>query len=235
METTGENAAGSQVLRHAARETSWEPAVDGDEETARAIEAHIERYFGPIAFVWHEIVSDLVHIDVHVVEPTPQRPYFVLVTSGMSDRPMNVPAAAEVSPFAELMLCLPETWPLNADAFEDENAYWPIRWLKMVARLPHEYNTWIGEWHSVPNGDPAEPFASKTPFAGVLVAPMVRCEPEANTIVTESGKEISLLALVPLHRAEIDLKVARGTDALLDAFDAISVSEIFDPARPSAV
>ena len=64
---------------------------------------------------------------------------------------------------------------------------------------------------------------------------MIRCAPEARTIVTGSGKKISLLGLVPLHPAEMDLKVARGTDALLEAFEGTSVSEIFDPARPSAV
>jgi Suppressor of fused protein (SUFU) len=64
---------------------------------------------------------------------------------------------------------------------------------------------------------------------------MVRCEPAARTITTPGGKQISLLALVPLHPAEIDLKVTRGTDALLDAFGRIDVSELLDPARPSAV
>ncbi|MDG4772986.1 hypothetical protein [Solwaraspora sp. WMMD792] len=40
-----------------------------------------------------------------------------------------------------------------------------------MARLPHEYSTWIGDWHSVPNGDPPQPYAAGTPFAGVVVTP----------------------------------------------------------------
>jgi Suppressor of fused protein (SUFU) len=226
---------GSGILRHAARERAWEPASGSEPDTLEAIDQHIARHFGPAATVWHEIVSDLVHIDVHVVEPSAERPYFTLVTSGMSDRPMTVPAGADSNPYAELMMCLPESWPMTAEAFRDENAYWPIRLLKTVARLPHEYDTWIAAWHSVPNGDPAEPYAPDTPFAGVLVAPMIRCEPEARTITADGGKEISLLALVPLHPAEIELKVAQGSDALIDAFDRVAVSELFDPARPSCV
>ena len=85
-----------------------------------------------------------------------------------------------------------------------EDAYWPVRLLKMVARLPHEYSTWIGAWHSVPNGDPAKPYAPGTPFTGVVVTPVVNCPPEARAITTGSGKEISLLAFVPLHPAEMD-------------------------------
>lgn len=226
---------GTEILRHAARERDWEPAAVGDPETQEAIDWHIQHHFGPIAFVWHELVSDLVHIDVHVVEPTPERPCYTLVTSGMSDLPMAVPPEAGFSPYAELMMGLPADWPMTSDAFQDEEAYWPIRLLKTIARLPHEYQTWIGPWHSVPNGDPAEPFAPGTPFVGTLVAPMVNCAPEARTITLDGGKTVSLLALVPLHPAEMQLKLTRGTDALLDAFDEARVSEIFDPARPSSV
>jgi hypothetical protein len=229
------NPRGSGVVRHTARERAWEPAGGGEADTTEAIDRHIQRHFGPITFVWHELVSDLVHIDVHVVEPSPARPYFTLVTSGMSDRPMTVPADAGSSPYAELIMCLPADWPMTGEAFRDENAYWPIRLLKMVARLPHEYDTWIAAWHSVPNGDPAEPYAPDTPFVGVLVAPMIKCGSDAHTITTDAGKQISLLALVPLHPAEVRLKLTDGTDALINALDRVTASEVFDPTRPSSV
>ena len=236
MEPTDASAThGSPTIRHAPRQTSWEPAGHGEADTLEAIDQHIERHFGPVAFVWHELVSDLVHIDVYVVEPTESRPYFSLVTSGMSDRPMAVPTGAGITPYAELMMALPADWPMTTEAFNDESTYWPIRTLKMVARLPHDYNTWIGAWHSVPNGDPAEPYASDTPFVGVVVTPMVRCEADARMIETEQGKQISLLALVPLHPAELDLKLAEGSSGLIGAFDGAAVSELFDPVRPSSV
>jgi hypothetical protein len=200
-----------------------------------AIDRHIARHFGPAETVWHELISDLVHLDVHVVAPSAARPYYTLVTSGMSERPMTVPPGANVSPYAELMMCLPSDWPMTQEAFRDEGAYWPVRLLKTVARLPHMYDTWIGLWHSVPNGDPAEPYAPGVPFAAVLVAPMVLNEPEASTIRTDSGKEISLLALVPLHPEEMDLKVAQGTEALLDAFDRVTISELVNLSRPNSV
>lgn len=226
---------GSEILRHPPRERPWEPAGAGEADTVEAVDRHIGRHFGPIAFVWHELASDLVHIDVHVVEPTEDRPWITLVTSGMSDLPMAVPAEAGVSPYAELMMCLPADWPLSQEAFGDERAYWPIRLLKTVARLPHEYDTWIGAWHSVPNGDPAQPYAPDVPFVAAVVTPMVRCAPEARTVVTDGGRQIKLLAVVPLHPAEIELKLTDGTDALLKALDRGLVSEVFDPTRPSSV
>jgi hypothetical protein len=224
-----------QTIRYAPSERSWEPAAEGDPATTEAIERHIARHFGEPATVWHEIVSDRVHIDVHVVEPTDARPYFTLVTTGMSDLPMTVPSGDDSSQYAEMMISLPPDWPLSQEAFRDERAYWPIRLLKVIARLPHEYQTWIAEWHTVPNGDPAEPYAPDCPFTGVLLAPMIRCAPEARTIEVDGGKVVTLLALIPLHPAEMDLKLAQGAGALIDAFDRAGVSELLDPARSSSV
>lgn len=225
---------GSQIFRHPARGREWEPAAAGDPEAVTAIEEHIARYFGAPETVWHELASDLVHIDVHVTPPSPDRPRYTLVTSGMSDLPMNVPPAID-TPYAELMMALPPDWPLTAEAFRDEAAYWPIRLLKTIARLPHAYDTWIGPGHSVPNGDPPKPYAPGVPFTGVLVAPVLRCEDAARTIVTSEGKHISLLALIPVHQAEMNLKLASGASVLYDAFDRAGVSEVLDPARPSSV
>ena len=52
------------------------------------IEDHVERHLGPIESVFHELVSEYVHLDVLVVEATEERPFHYPVTSGMSSRPM---------------------------------------------------------------------------------------------------------------------------------------------------
>lgn len=44
-----------------------EPAT-GDGENIDAISNHIEKYIGKIDCVFHEIISDKVHIDVHWVK-----------------------------------------------------------------------------------------------------------------------------------------------------------------------
>ena len=132
---------GSPILVHR-REKDFELAI-GEEQHIEAISAHIERHLGPVSGVFHEIISDLVHIDVHVVPANDHCPYLRLVTSGMSDLPMTVPAEvdADVPRYMELMVTLPADWPITQDAFEDERNYWPVRLLKGMARLPHEYDT----------------------------------------------------------------------------------------------
>ena len=229
---------GSPILRQQAPTGDFEPAGHADPAARDAVERHIEQHFGPIAWVFHEIASHLVHIDLHVIEPSSQRPYYTLVTNGMSELPMTLPDGAVEAgyhEYAELMLCLPPEWRLGDDAFRDEANYWPLRLLKQFARLPHEYQTWTGPWHSMPNGDPAEPYAPGLPFVGAVITPMLRCAADARTIVTDDGRQISLLAVIPMHRAEMDLKLTEGSQALLDAFDRVRVNGLLDPARLSSV
>ncbi|MFD0782940.1 suppressor of fused domain protein [Micromonospora azadirachtae] len=201
---------------------------------AEAIDRHIETYFGPVEFVYHEIASHLVGVHVHVVGPTENRPYRTLITSGMSELPMTVPDGHDISPYAELMLSLPSDWPLTeVTGLNEDPSGWPVRVLKEIARLPHEYGTWIGEWHSVPNGEPAQPYAAGTPFAGIVVTPMLRVAPEARTIEVSDGSRIALLALIPLHPDEVKIKIEGGTSALIEVLDRGQVTELLDPHRPS--
>jgi hypothetical protein len=79
------------------------------------------------------------------------------------------------------------------------------------------------------------PYAPGTPFAGVVVTPMLNVRPEARTIDVGDGTRIDLLALVPLHPAEVGLKVSQGTEALITALDRGRVSELLNPTRPSLV
>jgi hypothetical protein len=174
-------------------------------------------------------VSPYVHVDLHLVLPTKQRPAITVVTSGMSERPMpgNL--------YGELMLMLPPTWPTEGEAFEAEEGYWPFRLLKQLARLPHEYQTrlWLGD--TVPNGDPPEPYARNTKLSGALIAPMVMAEHEGAESLEYGGHEINLLAVWPLHADEMRVKLDQGLDRLLELLDEASIIELVDPDRPSVV
>ncbi|GIF62327.1 hypothetical protein Ais01nite_03620 [Asanoa ishikariensis] len=225
---------GTEILRHQSSHDGWVAPQGPQEDFVEAIGRHIEQYFGPVEFVYHEVASHLVRMHVMVVEPTEQRPHRTLITSGMSDLPMTVPEGQDISPYAELMISLPADYPLTRSAgMDDDPAGWPLHVLKQVAMLPHEYSTWIGEFHTVPNGDPCQPYEAETPFAGVVVAPMRRVPPEARTIVVRDGVEIALLALIPLHPDEMAVKLERGTDALIELLDRGRVSELLKPDRPS--
>jgi hypothetical protein len=223
---------GSRMYRHEARNREWSAPAQADDEL---IAAHIEREIGPVSGVFHEIVSEQVHLDVHVSPATDARPFHVLVTSGMSALPMTLPPGTDASPFAELMVLLPREWPLDDASWKNERFYWPVRWLKTLARLPHQYETWLSVGHTVPNGDPARPFHRSTGLAGMLVGPSLSLSPNTQQIDRPSGGRIDLWTLWPLHPNEMDLKLREGTDALADRFEAAGVSDVIDAARPSVL
>jgi len=222
--------SGGPIYRHAERQSAFTPAT-GDNENIELISEHITRYCGKVETVLHEIVSDLVHIDVHWVAPTRDRPFHTFVTSGMSDLPMAVPDGAEDYRFAELMLALPESWPISMEAFKDERNYWPIRCLKTLARFSHEYQTWLCWGHTVPNGDPPKPFASNTELCCALLLSPLLADEGFTDLVAESDKIIRFYSLVPVYREEMDLKLQKGTDPLVERLVQQHVSELLNPQR----
>lgn len=207
------------------------------ESNIDAITEHIEKYIGKVDFVYHEIISPLVHIDIHLVNPTPERNYYTLITSGMSDKPMNVPTK-EHKPweYGELMLCLPSNWKLDEESFKDEDNYWPIRMLKFIARFPHEYKTWISYGHTIPNGNPPAPFTDNVSYSGVLVdLPVTVANVNFPIIQLNDNKKINIYCLIPLFENEMDFKLKHGTDALIALFDENGVTELINLDRKSVV
>jgi len=223
--------SGSRILRHTEAKP-WEPPQG--EMCLEQISNHIEAHLGKVETVFHEIVSDTVHIDVHVVKPNQRFPFARLVTSGMSDLPMAVPDGADVPRFAELLVTLPVDWRLDQESWKDEAWYWPVRLLKGLARLPHKHNTWLGFGHTVPNGDPAEPYAPNTKLCGAIVLPSVSVPDEFHRLQIDADKEITFFAVVPLYDEEMSLKLRLGTDKLLDKLGGLEISDIVDVARPNA-
>jgi len=227
-----DDGAGSPIIRHTERERSFEFAA-GDSENIEAISEHIGKHIGAVKSVFHELVSDLVHIDIHMVAPSTARPFHTLVTSGMSDRAMTVAEGCDDPTFAELMLCLPPSWPLEHGNFKEERNYWPLRALKMLARMPHEYATWLAPGHTVPNGNPPKPFAENVGFTCALIARPLTTSDEFYDLPTTSGKIIHFYSVVPLYAEEMTLKLESGMEALFPGFDKHGVTEIVDIARPN--
>lgn len=128
--------AGTPILRYEDIEPAEFRIAHGDDSNIEAITDHIEKHLGKIKGVFHELVSPLVHLDVHYLEPSQDFPFYTLVTTGMSDLPMSVPEGLQSMQYAELCMLLPSTWPMSAllepadEDGPDEASYWPIRWLK---------------------------------------------------------------------------------------------------------
>jgi hypothetical protein len=226
--------SGAPVLWHQSRlpaEDAVAQAAAGD-----AIRAHVEEHVGPIRATFAEVDSQRIRLDVHVVAPSVDRPHHTLVTSGMSALPMAPPEGMEECRFAELTLALPPEWPiLDREALEDEAHYWPLRWLKTLARFPHEYGTWLYWQHTVPNGEPPRPFAANTAMSSLLLLDPVLPPPAFARLELPEGEELAFFGVYPLHPAELEHKLSAGADALELELRRRGVTELLQPDRESVI
>ena len=226
--------AGNPILRHTEEAAPADGVAHADDER---ISDHIERVLGDGGMVFHEIVSDRVHMDVHTVPATEERPFQMIITSGMSALPMNVPAELDEGSdwqHAELCMLLPADWPMEQESFKDERNYWPVRLVKQLGRLPHDFNTWLGWGHSIPNGDPAEPYAPGTKLTGaVIIPPFVLGE---DLFVVPGDPVLHIFQVLPVTDAEMELKLRVGLDGMLEHLEE-AIPDIYgpiDPGRDSA-
>ena len=185
------------------------------EKEMKIISSHIKKNFGEYKNVLHEIVSQDIHIDICVIEPTKKRNYYTLVTMGMGAHKMNVPAKFESRKIdrAELLITLPPDWNIQNS---DETSFWAIRWLKIMARLPIEQNTWLAWGHTVPNG--GMPFAENTKLSGMFVTMPYFFGNKAAICKLPNNDEVNFYQLVPLYENEMQYKIENGAEALEDAF-----------------
>lgn len=178
------------------------------------LESYIAETFGEFPTVLHEIVSPDIHADIAVVPPQGARDYITLVTMGMGAHRMNVPRALRAYRLerAELVICLPSGWRLDS---EDERDYWPVRWLKMLARMPIEQNTWLGYGHTAGGG---EPLADNTAFSALLLLDAFGSEKPYAPLTLPGGDIVRFYQLIPLYDEELQYKMAHNADALKSLF-----------------
>ncbi|MCC9606857.1 DUF3239 domain-containing protein [Blastopirellula sp. JC732] len=232
-ELSGDTTGGSTLYDHSNKERRDLGISIGDEGLIEAVSEHIEKHFGKVDNVFHELISTGVHVDVHVINPTTERPYYTLVTSGMSELPMTTPPGAEELAYAELVLCLPPDWKMSQDAFEDESNYWPIRWMKILARFPHDYETFFTISHTIPGGNPPEEFDASTPMGcWMFVAPFMF--EEESFELQHDGHTVNFLYMLPLHLDEMEFKLKHGFDEAVDRImESFEIRELIDMQRPS--
>ena len=208
-----------------------EPEVYSEDEMS-AIEQHIKNTFGEFENVFHELVSPDIHVDICVVPPSEERDYCTLVTMGMGAHRMNVPE--ELAEYklerAELAIALPADWKLVQESMQDERWYWPIRLLKVLARLPIASDTWLGFGHTMDN---KENFAENTKLCAAILTGPQSTEEGGEVCTLPGGEEVNFYQVIPLYEDELDYKLEHDVDALLNKMRGISF--VVNPTRQNAI
>ncbi len=230
----GFSESGNPIYKYETlKRDSIEPVI-GDETIIEDIDKHLSKFFDDKdVTVFHEIVSDKIHVDIYFIKANKDRDFHILMTSGMSSLPMNVPDEFKDLAYAEIITILPKQWSLDQKDFEDENVYWPIRQLKFLAKFPHLYDTWLGEGHTISNGNPPEPMSENTAFVGVILLPSVTL-PKDFMVIKSGEKTIHIYSMIPLYQEEMDYKLKHGTSGLLSKFDKYDIKEVIDIKRTNS-
>lgn len=201
--------------------------VELDEKLHDSRENTYDELFGECESVSHEVLPMLPHIDVFIYKPGYQgREFYTLVSSGMSDMAMTLSSdISDEYQRAEIVMYVNEP--------KDEY----INLIRHYARYPHKYKTYFGHGHTIPNGQPAEPFFSKSSLDTIIFIPTI-LTPDKNftaLIKEKSGLSVQLLHLTPITTQESEFKLENGTNDLYDLFDEKDHSHVLNEVRDSYV
>jgi hypothetical protein len=148
---------------------------------------------------------------------------YVLVTSGMSDRPMPIPAGAwgHASPLTELI------WYVRKP---NREFIGNLRWL---AKLANFDKTWFASGHRIPMPGP---ILSSCPFKTfLLLTPIVKTDRALLASVRTGGPPIETLCVHLISEPEYAQIKRAGLRTFLDLLDARDYPLVFDPRRASLV
>ncbi len=225
------------------------------------IEAHVAPQLGPFEGAIHDGGEEAgacgVSVDLLVHRPSPERPAIDVVTAGMSAKRMRPPRALRkrgAPARAELMLSLPPEWArgmMASQAILLPDRIWVVQCLRVIARIPHEFDAFLGDARDLPiefRCMPLMPFA-ECPFDAVLVAdptrfghpmpPLTSIHPGSASAQPgrsrPSRDRVRFLSLVPLFARELDFAADHGVDRLLERLRTAGVTEVVDPDRDAVV
>ncbi|MBE5881297.1 MAG: suppressor of fused domain protein [Lachnospiraceae bacterium] len=219
---TNVSSGGSRIYRYEEQEdTGWRPPQEYGKYAEEISDYMAQLFPDREEFVYHEIISDLVHIDVYIRRPNDEQKFYVVYTTGMSDLPMTLPKDLKDRDdikYAELYMFLPEDWRLGEpgqSVSSEETDIWIVNYIKFLARFPHEYKTWLAYGHTLPNGPDYEPLCEGTKLGGVVLS---QGDGPLECVVTKDGTRVNLYMVIPAYEEEIQYKLKYGMGALDDVF-----------------
>lgn len=204
---------------------------------ARNAEARARFYesrFGKPRMFWqeNEIETPAVHILAYGPSEERDRDYYTIVTAGMSDARMTLPDDVDPSlARAELLL-----YALPSDIESESGVVpWFVSVLHALAHMPWRFGAWLGESHTIPNGDPPTPLAPGSNLTAALLLPPVFEPPDFATGLILAGEPVNFLWLTFVTTAECEYKIQHGYEALMKKFEQANFPHVVNTARETLV
>lgn len=187
----------------------------------------IEILFGNPGYGVLEYNLGQANLEIYVVEPGADRPHYTLITHGVAAMDDDSQALGD-----ELILCLPNSWPMDSASLKDNRHAWPIRILHQLAKSAHEgRKLTIGALTD--SGEQPGQYGH-TRFRGYfLYLPTVSAGFEDLTV--SSHRKIQYLSPYLLLPDELGIAREQGADHIYQLLSDQGVTELIDPNRGSVL
>lgn len=192
---------------------------------AQTIQDHIIEHYGNISRTVSVKECEALDLKLYVIEPTKERDFYTVITSGMGAYKMELPDDFKDTDLdrIELLIYLGSNWDIDS-AFKSSqnssttgliidgsvtpllgniNAQWnyPIRILKNLAQAPVNNDSYFVMGNIM---DDETPFADSThDSGGILMFPAYATE-EAQVCTLPSGQKVGFLQVMPITSDEIE-------------------------------
>jgi hypothetical protein len=205
----------------------------GPADHGNIVLAHYAKHFGSMSPLrLTTIIPSDNPVSIHA-SPQPDQNLTQLLTLGMSDWGMKVPAGGDDHQFAELTLALPSDWPLGNAALKNPKTAWPIEWMMKIAQYPKQNDTWLGGKSAIfASGEKLKPLGPGTKMTCWL---LLDADTDWCSIPRPGGGKIVVYTMLPIYTVERDFELEHGIVPLLKRFQERDVPFVLDPKRPCVV
>ena len=174
----------------------------------KAWNAYVKTHFGPVKEILWDRGTSKFPIQIAVIEPIPEKNYYTLVTLGMITHKMRCPEG--IPNRLELAIRLPADWELDNIR---ERWYWPIRWLRLLARIPKMENTRFEHGHTMDN------CRNLTEDSQIRGFAFHRPGEETSAVELSKGELFDMLCLIPIYEGELTYATNCDTEELFRRMD----------------
>ncbi|WP_424244111.1 hypothetical protein Dip510_001303 [Elusimicrobium posterum] len=169
-----------------------------------------------------------VHVDVYIVKPSEDRPFYMFITSGMSSFKMAPHKSCKNCNYGELVLYMPKDWKLPSSINTPNAQTWPVTYLRSLVYYAYYSGNWLWSPHTIGADETTFP---GTKFMGAVLLPYEFAPKGLSPLRFKDG-EIHFLTLIPLYKEEVDYKLKiNDSDPLIKKLKAAKVLPVVDVNR----